>query len=179
MNDKIITGRALNALAAVLHELRPDWQEPGILDGLARATDNPKCRDGWHLALAAVKASADLGNRTPRVIALDGQHWQERTKEPERKITMGTDAVICERCRRVKGPDGEHECRRAGDRPNMLARQEARLAATLARGQYEREMALREVLAGAAEQRARGECGHTNESAEITGCPTCVERAIS
>lgn len=152
MNDFKISGRALNALAAVLHELRPDWHEPGILDALAKARDSKQCRDGWHLALAAIRCAAEASNRTPRVITLEGKHWEERVREPERKITTGAEVKRCTTgCGRTYSePDSEHDCApraEAGSRARALARE----AAAEARGDYERAMAERaEAQAGAA-----------------------------
>lgn len=72
-----ISGKLINRLASVLHEARPDWQEPGILDALTKATSLPRCVDGFALVVASARAANDGKNRTPAVIALDGKHWHE------------------------------------------------------------------------------------------------------
>lgn len=70
------TARALRALAHLVHHIRPDWDEHGILAKLTQATTAG--RRTPDLALAAIRAAAEPSNRTPAVIPFDGPHWAER-----------------------------------------------------------------------------------------------------
>jgi len=64
------------ALANLLHQIRPDWAVPSMMTLLARHKDS---HDLPTLSLAAVKAANNPGNRTPAVIFMPGPHW---TSEP-------------------------------------------------------------------------------------------------
>lgn len=61
-------------LAATVHALRPDWDTAGILSALQRCAG----RNEFDVAVAAIKAAADPGAKTPGVIPSDGPHWRER-----------------------------------------------------------------------------------------------------
>lgn len=69
-------------LAAFLHEMRPDWDERGILPALQGARDRA---GNFDLAIAAIRAAGDPNNRTPAVIGMDGAHWQA----PQRGASNG------------------------------------------------------------------------------------------
>ena len=69
MNDKI-TETDLRALAHLLGRIRPDWQTPGILAALSHETPLSLPL----VAVAAIIAAADLDNRTPKILELDGRH---------------------------------------------------------------------------------------------------------
>lgn len=58
-------------LASLVHEIRPDWQEPGIRTALGKVCDRPLV----DVAAAAVAACRRIDQRTPAVIACDGDHW--------------------------------------------------------------------------------------------------------
>ena len=76
MNETITwEKRIADPLAVILAALRPDWQMPGIMAALA----DQKLRDKPPAAVivAAVRAAANSKVRTPAVIAMDGEHWQE------------------------------------------------------------------------------------------------------
>lgn len=75
MMDKINENQA-EALAVLIHTLRPDWDTPGVKHALRRAIDRG---DQWELAHAALRAAAEPGNRTPAVIGYDGKHWRPDT----------------------------------------------------------------------------------------------------
>ncbi len=73
MTSQPMTHTQATQVAAAVHALRPDWDEPGIVDALGRARNRGS---GPELAVAAIRAGADQRNRTPAVIALDGAHWR-------------------------------------------------------------------------------------------------------
>ena len=64
--------RALSALAAVVHEIRTDWDESGVLAVLQRQDDAPLA----DLAHAAIHATARTDQKTPAVIGMGGSHWR-------------------------------------------------------------------------------------------------------
>lgn len=59
-------------IAAEVHGIRPDWAEPGIMAALVKlqARDADAC---MHAATTAAKNRTD--QRTPSIIAMDGDHW--------------------------------------------------------------------------------------------------------
>jgi len=65
--------RAERALAFLLHEIRDEWDEHGVLSVLRKLSDKP---------LAEVSAASihcafhRTDQRTPACIALSGEHWQ-------------------------------------------------------------------------------------------------------
>lgn len=111
MNE--ISERYVSALAAVGHEIRAGWDERGIAAAIRTAAKAKHCRDDAHLAIAVIKAAADVTNRNPGVIPLDGEHWAEKAREPERRITVGAEIQTCPRCgARYSEPESEHSCAR-------------------------------------------------------------------
>lgn len=72
------------ALAALVHALRPDWDPAGIMAALRSASG---LGESHEVAIAAVSAAAEKSNRTPAVIALDGLHW--RRAKPDATPTPG------------------------------------------------------------------------------------------
>ena len=70
-----ITRPQADALAALVHELRPEWDTRGIVKALFDARERGTALDVAH---AAINAAADLTHRTPAVIALAGPHWPSR-----------------------------------------------------------------------------------------------------
>ena len=65
--------RAISTLAYVIHELRPDWDRPGIEAALERAHQtNPDLAAITHAAIAATNRD---DQHTPAIIALPGPHW--------------------------------------------------------------------------------------------------------
>ena len=67
----VVTREWVARLASLVHELRPDWQEPGIRSALTRVADRPLI----DVAAAAIAASRRTDQRTPAIIAADGTHW--------------------------------------------------------------------------------------------------------
>ena len=59
-------------IASLVHTIRPDWDKPGIRAALHQVADRP-------LALATIAATiaatTRTDQRTPAIIALDGDHW--------------------------------------------------------------------------------------------------------
>lgn len=76
------------AVAAAVHSLRPDWDPAGIMTALQRAS---RLGTAFEVALAAVAAAGDPGNRTPAMIALEGPHW--RRAKPDATPTAGPGRV--------------------------------------------------------------------------------------
>lgn len=106
-----ITDRFINALAAVVHEIRPTWDEQGIAAMIRKAAAGTKARDDAQLATVAIRAAADVTNRTPAVIPLDGDHWIAPVKPIERPLTSGPTCEVCRTCTRLVVPGEDHRCR--------------------------------------------------------------------
>ena len=87
-----ITGAQAHALAALVHELRPDWDTSGISKALYAARDIGTADELSH---AALYAAVDPRNRTPAVIALAGPHW---TRGRELASTSAVPGVSDPRC---------------------------------------------------------------------------------
>lgn len=68
--------RQAQALAAFINTLRPDWDATGVYAALGKARD---LADAPSLAIAAIRAAATPTNRTPAVIAMQGDHWTTTT----------------------------------------------------------------------------------------------------
>lgn len=67
-----LNGNAAEAVANLLHGLRPEWGIAGIKTALFNARDRGTAFEVIH---AALYAAEDLTVRTPAVIALAGPHW--------------------------------------------------------------------------------------------------------
>lgn len=61
------------ALTALLHQLRKDWDAPGIRAALQRAQALGSATD---VAVAACRVAGNQDARTPALIAEPGAHWQ-------------------------------------------------------------------------------------------------------
>lgn len=72
-----LTQPEAGALAALLHEMRSDWDVPGVRTALWNAKGLAPAPD---LMCAAVRAAADGNVRTPAVIAQPGRHWRHETQ---------------------------------------------------------------------------------------------------
>ena len=79
------------ALAALVHALRPEWEPAGIMTALAAARDRG---DVFEVAQAAIHAASVKANRTPAVIPLAGEHWTRGRALG----ASGTTDVRFERC---------------------------------------------------------------------------------
>lgn len=69
-----ITREQARALAELVHLLRPEWDAQGILAAVAKAREKASVDV---VCIAAIRAAATPTNRTPAVIPLDGEHWQQ------------------------------------------------------------------------------------------------------
>ena len=101
IGPQTVTGEWVARLASLVHELRPDWQEPGIRAALAKVADRPLI----DVAAAALAACRRTDQRTPAIIAADGSHWPkadtQRTYTEAGVVTYcshgepGTRCLIC------------------------------------------------------------------------------------
>ena len=99
--------QAERALAFVVHAIRPDWDEPGILAAIRKAPAKPLAT----VAAAAIAcASLRTDQRTPACIALDGDHWQAKgVAAPvppyhEPRCTQHRQPLSCPDCRPRRPP---------------------------------------------------------------------------
>lgn len=95
-----MTSAQAQALADLVHELRPGWGVPGIMGALrtARDTITP---DAWLLAQAAIAAAANDRNITPAVIGLPGPHWPAtapHTARSPRCPVVGHTSYLADNC---------------------------------------------------------------------------------
>ena len=62
----------IKRLATLIHEIRPDWAEPGIASAIAKVADRPLAE----VAVAAIKAATTRTDQhTPAIISMGGSHW--------------------------------------------------------------------------------------------------------
>ena len=78
-------------LASLVHELRPDWDEPGVRSVLSKVADRPLI----DVASAAVAACRRIDQRTPSVIAASGSHWPDASNS-QRTYTEPGIVTYCE-----------------------------------------------------------------------------------
>lgn len=113
MMIETLSATQARALAALVHELRQDWDVTGILPPL-HAARNRSTPAG--VAIAAIRAASDPSNRTPAVIAHEGVHWRDaapRADAPRCKVP-GHEHEFAHNCRSCVGdrmaamaPDGD------------------------------------------------------------------------
>jgi len=86
------------ALAALVHELRQDWDATGILTAL-HAARNRSTPAG--VAIAAIRAASVASNRTPAMIALEGSHWRDAAPRADapRCTVPGHEHELAHACR--------------------------------------------------------------------------------
>lgn len=106
--------RSRKALALLVHTVREDWGQEGILDALGRLIEAEPRLPVDEVSRIALRASQDARNRTPAVIALPGPH-RDVVREPlattqpfSRSRTCDTCGKSEDWCRRVTRPD-DHE----------------------------------------------------------------------
>ena len=105
--------QAENALAALVHAIRPDWDTPGILAVIRSKPTAPLAQ----IAAAAIKATTRHDRHSPHLIADDdgtaldmllGRINIEPTPQPPRRLTCPThgehDGSSCPRCRAAAAP---------------------------------------------------------------------------
>jgi len=97
MNDQRTSQDDVRVIADWVHQIRPTWDQHGILAALAKRRGAQPAR----LALAALAAAANLDNRTPAIIALDGSHWRigkTVETEGERHPSNADVRTLCVEC---------------------------------------------------------------------------------
>lgn len=78
MMMKKLTKSEAESIAHDVHAARPEWAVAGILTSLKAVVD----RDPAWTRAAALAAAHNPAIRTPRVIALDGDHWTTTRPTP-------------------------------------------------------------------------------------------------
>lgn len=94
MNDHSMTKHQAELLAAFIAACR-DWQVPGTVTALAKARNRG---DVWQVAIGALRAAANPGNKTPAIIALDGAHWRPANPDDEPTVTPTARRIEDMRC---------------------------------------------------------------------------------
>lgn len=84
------------AIAALMHRLRNDWDEPGCLAAVAGVKD----RDPYDVALAAVRLCSTPEAKTPGALKVAGQHWRERVG-PAAQVKSGEWCWTCNHTERI------------------------------------------------------------------------------
>lgn len=98
-----LTYEGATILAEFIHAyVRPDWDQRGIVHALGKAKDRGTAAQ---VAIAALVAAQNAGNRTPAVIPLAGPHWHASgapvaRSTPTRNQTCGVCYLGEEECRR-------------------------------------------------------------------------------
>lgn len=70
----MLTREQADALANLVHLLRPEWDRAGIFAALGRCKD----RNELDVSMAAIRAAASSEIRSPGAIPANGEHWHER-----------------------------------------------------------------------------------------------------
>lgn len=94
-----LTFRQQTALARLVHELRPDWDVPGIEAALGKVRNDSSA---YELAVAALRASWRHENRTPAIIALPGPHWRSPDPAASSRPAAPTRGEQCTYCGHVR-----------------------------------------------------------------------------
>ena len=80
-----VTTHWVKRLASLIHEIRPEWAEPGIASALTKVADRPLA----DVAIAAIQAAATrTDQRTPAIIAMGGSHWGTHGATPVTAATV-------------------------------------------------------------------------------------------
>lgn len=99
------------ALALLIHTVRDDWGQDGIMTALGQARDAGLPVNFTALVVAALNAAHDARNRYPVVIGMPGPHWEIKreplaTRQPfDRGKTCGICSKDEHHCRTVTRPD--------------------------------------------------------------------------
>lgn len=106
----MMSHRSRKALALLVHTVREDWGQEGILDALGRLLAAEPRLTADEVARTALRAAQDARNRTPAVIALPGPH-RDVVREPlasSQPFDRGRTCDICSKsedwCRRNTHP---------------------------------------------------------------------------
>ena len=111
----------LRAIAFLVHSIREDWHEAGIMAALKKLND----RDIADLATAALKAAKRTDQRTPEVIAMSGSHWSEaKHAEPTPQPPARRSGLVCWGCNRDRA--GHDALARLGDPHEWVSHSEWR-----------------------------------------------------
>ena len=82
-------------LATLIHEIRPDWAEPGIASALAKVADRPLAE----VAVAAIKAATTrTDQRTPAIIGMGGSHWVQDASSSSSYRPAVANSPTCANC---------------------------------------------------------------------------------
>lgn len=96
-----ITRDQADALAAFAVTLRPGqtaWTKTAVLDQIGRVKDNPGLSsDVEVIARAVIRAARTASIRTPQVISMTGEHWEDKHVD----TSTGRRLFRCPRCGRI------------------------------------------------------------------------------
>lgn len=94
----MITKQTAQHLAEVIHEIRGDWDQHGIVAAIAPVR-NLSLAD---VVVAAVLAATTPSNRSPAIIAMAGEHWRDLrsagTWNAERHPSAAGTNALCRHC---------------------------------------------------------------------------------
>lgn len=106
----MMSHRSRKALALLVHTVREDWGQEGILDAIGRLLEAEPKLTPDEVARLSLRAAQDARNRTPTVIAMPGPH-RDVVREPlaTRQPYVATRTCdVCGKdeawCRRVTPP---------------------------------------------------------------------------
>ena len=95
----------IKRLATLIHEIRPDWAEPGIASALAKVADRPLAE----VAVAAIKAATTrTDQRTPAIIGMGGSHWSQDANSSNCGNSYRPTAANPPRCANCGYPEHLH-----------------------------------------------------------------------
>ena len=85
----------IKRLATLIHEIRPDWAEPGIASALAKVADRPLAE----VAVAAIKAATTRTDQhTPAIISMGGSHWVQDASSSSSYRPAVANSPTCANC---------------------------------------------------------------------------------
>ena len=85
----------IKRLATLIHEIRPDWAEPGIASALAKVSDRPLAE----VAVAAIKAATTRTDQhTPAIISMGGSHWVQDASSSSSYRPAVANSPTCANC---------------------------------------------------------------------------------
>ena len=85
----------IKRLATLIHEIRPDWAEPGIASALAKVADRPLAE----VAVAAIKAATTRTDQhTPAIISMGGSHWVQDANSSSSYRPAVANPPTCANC---------------------------------------------------------------------------------
>ena len=85
----------IKRLATLIHEIRPDWAEPGIASAIAKVADRPLAE----VAVAAIKAATTRTDQhTPAIISMGGSHWVQDASSSSSYRPAVANSPTCANC---------------------------------------------------------------------------------